>query len=365
MVITIMDRLYNLDYLRGFAAFGIMILHYLSWTYGKLSADSFWGRVGIYGVSVFYVLSGLTLFYVYHKKMIPTGRDILSFFKKRFFRIFPLLWLATLASIVLSKQVPDTSQLILNLTGLFGFFDWDASFAIGAWSIGNELVFYIFFPIFILFLNKSKIALVALTILGAAVYFYFAFAILNTEQTLEDQWRNYVNPLNQVFLFLGGFLIGVWFQKIKLSVSLDLFLLIIGFAIFVFFPVSGKDRIYLVTGIGRLVFTMSCFLICLGFYKMRIEFPPVIHKPLSLLGEASYSVYLLHPLVFAILGGFFNLLTKNELSFSAPFKIIVSVVITLVSSYFVYKYFEKYFMRLSHQRKERAPGSILEKPGQM
>ncbi len=52
-----MKRLYNLDYLRGLAAFGIMVYHYMKYTFGTFTADSFMGKIGIYGVSVFYVLS--------------------------------------------------------------------------------------------------------------------------------------------------------------------------------------------------------------------------------------------------------------------------------------------------------------------
>jgi peptidoglycan/LPS O-acetylase OafA/YrhL len=48
-----MKRLPELDYLRGLAAFGIMIFHYLSWTRGEFSADDTMGRIGIYGVAFF------------------------------------------------------------------------------------------------------------------------------------------------------------------------------------------------------------------------------------------------------------------------------------------------------------------------
>lgn len=60
-------RLHNLDYLRGLAASGIMIYHYSMWTNGHADIDSFICRVGVYGVSIFYVLSGLTLFVVYQE----------------------------------------------------------------------------------------------------------------------------------------------------------------------------------------------------------------------------------------------------------------------------------------------------------
>ena len=77
-----MRRFYNLDYLRGLAAFGIMVYHYRFWLTGEFSSDSFMGRVGLYGVSIFYVLSGLTLFLVYYEKMHFSKEAVLQFFKK-------------------------------------------------------------------------------------------------------------------------------------------------------------------------------------------------------------------------------------------------------------------------------------------
>ena len=129
-------RLHSLDYLRGLAAFGIMIYHFFTWWVGSFPAESFMGRVGIYGVAVFYVLSGLTLHHVYFAKMAGL-RDVRSFGVKRVFRIFPLLWIVTIAAVILAQRIPDWSDLVLNLTGLFGFVKWDAYFSTGVWSIAR------------------------------------------------------------------------------------------------------------------------------------------------------------------------------------------------------------------------------------
>ena len=59
------QRLHELDYLRGLAAVGIMAYHYSTWAFGAQEANSFLSRVGIYGVAIFYVLSGQALTYVY------------------------------------------------------------------------------------------------------------------------------------------------------------------------------------------------------------------------------------------------------------------------------------------------------------
>jgi len=345
-----MNRLYNLDYLRGLAAFGIMIYHYLSWSLGKFEADTFMGRLGIYGVSIFYVLSGLTLYYVYYEKMKPTKEDIVSFFKKRIFRIFPLLWLVTIVAIILTRKMPDIFNLFLNLTGLFGFIKWDTYFSAGVWSIGNELVFYVFFPFFILFIKKFKPLMMLLTLVLFAVYLYFAFVKLNPDIVLSEQWKNYINPLNQVFLFLGGFLIGFFLHDIKIKNSAIFTLLLLTFTTFTFYPATG-DAINIVTGTNRLIFTVCCFLICIGFYKLTFKFPKFIDKPLTFLGEASYSVYLLHPIVWALTSIATGLFSKYIFYFPVSARLILSVILTLTISYYVYQYFEKYFMQLGRTKR--------------
>jgi exopolysaccharide production protein ExoZ len=344
-----MNRLHNLDYLRGLAAFGIMLYHHLSWTTGKMMSDSFMGRVGVYGVSIFYVLSGLTLYFVYFDKMTPTRKEILAFTKKRIFRIFPLLWLATFAAILLSGVMPDLMKLFLNLTGLFGFLKWDAYFSPGIWSIGNELVFYVFFPFFILFSKSFKPLMIALSAIIVGIYIYFAFFKLNQNIPISEQWKDYINPLNQVFLFLGGYLIGYFFRTKSIPKIATFGALGLGISLFVFYPVSG-DPIHLVTGVARLVFTLCCFLVCFSFFKLTIELPSLLHKLFSFLGEASYSVYLLHPLIFKLTLIAFTFCGNHFYVFPNWIQVVASIASTLVISYFVYHYFEKYFMKLGRSK---------------
>lgn len=339
-----MARLHNLDYLRGVTAFGIMIYHYLSWTLGKFSADTFLGRLGVYGVSIFYVLSGLTLFYVYFDKMDPTREQIFSFFKKRVLRIFPLLWLVTFLAIFISGKSPNITDLLLNLSGVFGFVKWDTYFSAGIWSIGNELVFYIFFPFFLFFTKNYKALMVLFSLVIFAVYLHFAFNIL-PDSAENEQWRNYVNPLNQVFLFLGGFFIGFFFNQKQFSSVSIIVLLIATIVLFIFYPVYG-DQFNVKTGFNRLVFTVLSFVICFCFFKMSITLPKLVHMPLKLLGEASYSVYLLHPIIYELIGS----IREYTFQFSESIRLSLSIGATLIISYFAYQYFEKYFMNLGRKK---------------
>lgn len=100
----------------------------------------------------------------------------------------------------------------------------------------------------------------------------------------------------------------------------------------------------MVTGVNRLVFTLSCIMICWGTYKLSLNAANIYHVPLIFLGEASYSVYLLHPIVYK--GGkmFFE-----RLGWDVGYLIPIGIVITLIASWIVYNYFEKYFMRLGRK----------------
>ena len=84
-------RVNNLDYLRGVCATCIMIFHYQTDLVGIPNSSSFLGKMGIYGVAIFYILSGLTLYHVYvsrrsgsNLKIINGGGGKILFHQKNF-----------------------------------------------------------------------------------------------------------------------------------------------------------------------------------------------------------------------------------------------------------------------------------------
>lgn len=334
-------RLETLDYLRGLAAFCIMLYHYLWWAFVPYSSESFFGRVGIYGVSVFYVLSGLTLFYVYHRRMKINTVDLRDFYIKRIFRIFPLLWLCTFATLVLRKSIPEIDIFLLNVSGLFSIYKIDSYIAVGAWSIGNELTFYLLFPLLIYFLHKPKWQLVAIILFAFSLYIFFAFFALSPSVSIQKQWIMYINPFNQAFLFIGGFIIGLVFIEREYNQYGILSLLILSLLGFILYPVDG-DPINLITGYNRLYFSLICFIICFAFLKLKIALPGFVHLIFKKLGEISYSLYLLHPIVWNAL----VYLNLHFLNLSPVESLWVASIISLLLSIVTYEYFEKFFMSL-------------------
>jgi len=325
-------RLSNLDYLRGIAALGILAYHYTSWTFGAQSADTPLGRVGIYGVAVFYVLSGLTMYHVYATRM-ETPRQVGTFFVRRAFRIFPLLWLVTLATLVLDREWPKPITAILNFTGLFGFFDWDGYIALGAWSIGNELVFYALFPFLVLTLRRRWAFWGAVT-LFTGIAAYFSFAALDAGVPLSEQWAMYVNPLNQAFLFVAGIAVGRLLRDVSVPRWILLAVAVVALTVFVAWP-SGAGQISLVTGANRFVFSAVCVALCAVAYKLVVDAPRWLDRPLGTLGEASYSVYLIHPMAFTAV----SMLVRDRLS--DVIVAAVAVAVTLVASVICYRLYER------------------------
>ena len=131
-------------------------------------------------------------------------------------------------------------------------------------------------------------------------------------------------------------------------ISISAFL--VGIALFILYPVSG-DPIQLVTEERRIIFTICCFLVCVGFFKMTIHLPALFHRLFSFLGEASYSVYLLHPIIFKLALMAFTFCGNHFYVFPNWVQVLVSILSTLIISYFVYNYFEKYFMKLGRTSK--------------
>jgi peptidoglycan/LPS O-acetylase OafA/YrhL len=327
-----------------------MVFHYRMWLFGLITTNTFLGKVGIYGVAVFYVLSGLTLFHVYQEKIgSPSKAGLVDFAIKRIFRIFPLLWLLSIATMLLKHDNYTTESIILNFSGLFGFRHWDDTIIYGAWSIGNELVFYLFFPLFVFLSKRSGILLGLLAASLLLLHLWFAFIHIEKAIAEGGFWTTYTNPLNNVFLFTGGYLMGLWTRNTQLSKVIAISILAAALGTFIFLPVAG-DATHLVAGWYRVIFTLICFAVCFAFYKTDFGLPAPVHKAFETLGEISYCLYLVHPLLYHVLthytGNYYN-------GLSVPVKILSGFTLSILVAYIIYRSFERYFMKLGKQVSQR------------
>lgn len=326
-------RIETLDWLRGLVAISIMLYHLYSWMFVQLDSQTLLGRLGIYGVSIFFVLSGLSMAIVYHEK-ISTIKSIVSFLLKRFFRIVPLLFLVT-TIVMLLKHNFDLKTYFLNITGLFGIFEYDNYVAIGAWSIGNEIVYYLFTPVILFLYDKNKFIGNIIFVISLALGYYFSFHLLDSSLPLSTQWSTYINPFNNFFLFIAGIFLYYNFRFVKIGKAVNYLILILCLLFFIFYPVEG-NQINIVTGITRIAFCFLSIFLVLAFFKLEIQLPAFLENMLDKFGMATYGVYIYHPVIYGISGGLFlRLQFENDL-----IRFLLVCVITIITALFSYYLFE-------------------------
>jgi exopolysaccharide production protein ExoZ len=349
-----MKRIESLDYLRGLMALSVMVFHYSRRTFGQMGSDTLIGRLGIYAVAVFYILSGLSLTLVYAGR-IKHSSDIVAFFAKRFFRIAPLFWLTISISILHSyllsrKGLPfDVTawSAFLNYSLLFGFIDPAAYLSPGAWSIGNELVFYSVMPLLLLASSWSKRAFPTAIALTFAMGGYFSCCILSPSESLSDQWPEYINPGNQAFFFASGIAIGTWGQQLAIARPLLWIISISACLGFVIWP-TGREEINIVTGMNRWIFASCGILLVWSLYSLNPKLPGWPHRLLSFIGQGCYSIYLLHLFVASLV-----IYATSRIGMSNGVGYFLSVFVTLGVSWLTFRYIEFPMMKLGKQLSDK------------
>lgn len=339
-----MQRILSIDYLRGLMALSVMIYHFCSWSFGAPPSEYLLGKLGVYAVSIFYVISGISLYLVYSGTRWNSG-TLFNFAIKRILRIGPTYWLATSLMIVLgiiSSQnfTPDWSRYASNYLLIFGLYNPRDYIPTGGWSIGNEIAFYFFFPILIIFARKKWLFISALTGLFS-LHLYYAFFGITQERTLAEEWSIYINPLNQVFLFAIGVYIA-WAREnfAPPNQRTTLTILALSLGLFTFLPAAG-NQINIVTGIERIYFTLCCGGICYGCLNINFALPKSAEKILKFLGDTSYTSYLLHGVLTAYgLKYIFPIFNNSSAQMKLVFLTCLIMPLTFLFSHLVYRYLE-------------------------
>jgi exopolysaccharide production protein ExoZ len=237
------NREINLDILRGLMSCGIMVYHYLFWHKFPKDYSLFINKIGLYGVSVFYILSGITFFLVYKNVDFRVPKNLKNFWIKRFFRIFPLFWVVCLVTVIVTKNPVSFERIMLNITGLFSIINPNAALCTGGWSIGNELFFYLLFPIFLLSFQLKRLYFWLLLVISTIIFGYFAFNVISENIKLETQWNEYVNPLNQMLFFVAGIGLGFLYKNFKIPQAYCFVMAIFLCLVFVWYPNESKQSI--------------------------------------------------------------------------------------------------------------------------
>jgi len=282
-------------------------------------------------VSYFFVLSGFVMIVAYNKKEHIAPKE---FIQKRFARIYPVYFIAIVALALYALFENGKHDGILF--SLFLIQAWipgkATAFNAPAWSLSVEMLFYIVFPfLFNHFYKKKNLTTIAIVTIVIWILTQVLFILVFTHQT-----SNFLScfPLMHINEFLMGNLAGllfVWKLQHK-KANYDWLVLILAALLILAIKYRPVQVDY---HNGMLVIIYLPLIIALALNTGRLT-SLFNKKPLVVLGEISYSIYILQVPVcnwsLAVLHHF-----HKEFTLTA-FWVFAGVLILL--SYLSYKFIE-------------------------
>jgi peptidoglycan/LPS O-acetylase OafA/YrhL len=328
--------------IRAIAAAWVVIAHFRSQLYGLFPATrhiDWWIDNGYLGVEVFFVLSGFIISYNYADRLRGGGTRYRDFLINRFARLYPvhLVTLLAVGVLVVAASVAHVSLNsaanytpvsfvgnLLMLQAWPGILAWDPP----AWSISAEALAYVTFPLTAWLLARlvrprsATLAAAVWLITGTAAM--MAMRLVTTETTappmallriatefvagamLWKAWNLAGEPQGPKWDVLAGGAFAATVVGLALLPRWEAFPLVLTPLIAVFVIACAGSR----GPIGRLLST----------------------RPMIFGGKISYSLYMVHFIVFAMVGKILQ--WEHFAAASLPVRVLVMAFYYLVSVVF-------------------------------
>lgn len=331
--------------LRGVAALFVVGYHQQFTVGYRLPFEAVFHRAYLM-VDLFFILSGFVLSYVYSNKL-----DVRSFYRARFARIYPLHVFALLtftlvllglnALKMLNGHLPDDlgpasdwlEQLFLLNAWLPASFEWNKP----SWSISAEAFAYLLFPLAAIAFSTRPRAVAAAILAGAMLFYVLIGSSLDISVGVA------------ILRCLAGFGLGMLLFRWR---GLQL-------------PAVSALQIAAVAWIGAVlllpvydtvIIPAFVALVFLTWRDTGLVARLLATRPVHRLGELSYSIYLMHYSVGALVG-FVWIRTIHKLGLPALverslFLACIFVAVVQVSS-LSYRYVERPFQDLLRGRSRK------------
>jgi exopolysaccharide production protein ExoZ len=249
-------------------------------------------RGGALGVQLFFVVSGIVIFRA-HQNDLGHARKARSFFWKRFRRVYPLYWICLSLTLLKHHATTDhdgaymhASSVLASSYLLVHLFSY-RTIMVQAWTLFDEVQFYLIFSLWIV---NRRLGITALGVwLAASLFYTTPFSVY---------WAVVFSPYH--LLFGLGILVALALQAKVPIPSLLLFwpgMIVFALAVITEGPLQWGVPMRLLAGLGA-----ACAL--LGAILLEREGRLKVPLWLTRLGDASYSIYLVHFMVISAIARF-------------------------------------------------------------
>ncbi|WP_353810288.1 acyltransferase family protein [Agromyces sp. SYSU T00194] len=337
--------LHRLTSLRFFAAL-VVVLNHVTRDVAPIPVLSPLATMGTAGVGFFFALSGFILTWSH-----TPGDPISRFYRKRFARVYPLHFATFLVSIpvLLVAGVGFTTvEVVSNVLLVQSWVpDPDIYFGMNApsWSLACELLFYLLFPFAIPLVRRlgargARALLIALVVAGIVVSIAVTVAVGGGEPA---RFLLYVFPPFRFLGFLAGVVLAHWMSTgRRFDQPIWLAATVVAVA---YVAVFGAQR-WLGVAFGHGVedaLLLPCILLLIATAAsadLSGKAGLLVSRPLRLLGEWSFALYLTHWLLAVLVHAAFPGLQTADL----PVRVAVDslfIVVAIAVSALAYYTLEK------------------------
>ena len=344
-------RLEHLTFTRFLAALTVVFFHYGD-NIAPFNIEPFDKifQAGPIAVSYFYALSGFIMAIAYYRPQTPEKFNQWKYWLARFARIYPVYLIALLLVFIANFKTMDNaeSSLLLNLSMLQAWVPgYPLSLNSPGWSLSVEAFFYLCFPFILYFIYQGGLK----SLMWISVLLWFGTQLLHTYLLNSPSYSAlsdlhdfiYYNPLMHINTFVAGLLVGIHFKdkliQKKSSPYNGILLLLVLSTIALLLISQPNFKLWLgfdvdyTNGLIAPLFLLSIVLLAREQGMMANFFT---HYWFVLLGEASYSLYILQRPVYGVYNKFLAPQIPVSESGHFYFYLILLVVLSIAS----YKLFE-------------------------
>ena len=307
------ERLFYLDFVRAIAVVSILMTHFNArYLYlvppmpEKAVITTMVSNIyiGNWGVSLFFIISGSALMYVYQDKL-----ELKKFYKKRFLSIYPMFWMAYIIAFayfcVKNHMMPGTGTpkvnfifTILGLDGMLAAYI-PTFYILGEWFLGTIILMYLLFPLLRTGVNQKPV------LTAAAVLVIYAVMFL-----LEDRVNISIIVLTRLPEIVFGMYFVRWGKKVDWKMALSAFLILIVNGV----VAPSWSSMLQTTYVGIASFIVLVFL----SYYLKFS---ACEKFCDVISKYSYAIFLVHHVIIAGIMARFDLVNisvkKSYLLFAA------------------------------------------------
>jgi peptidoglycan/LPS O-acetylase OafA/YrhL len=312
------------------------------------------------GVSFFFVLSGFILTYVYPK--LESWQVIKQFWRARIARIWPAYFISFCLGFWLLDYQWDNKIVLADFLMLQAWLPLSSyyfSYNAVAWSVSAEFFFYLVFPVILYNWHKSWLlkllfsgmVLISLMVLSNFLNLpdYGSPLVGSNGLLISQHGLIYINPLSRIFEFVFGMCVAFTWSRVRvtwspfIATSYELGVILLCaismnymnvIAAWSNQSVLGTSlRLWVIHSGSMFVFGLLIYIMAYGRGKIS---EMLAHPYLVVLGEISFSLYLVHQILLS----YYRKNITEFIQISNPYAFFCFITVLLLISYLMWVFIE-------------------------